>query len=83
MRNCSVCLSPAEGAPSLSRSFGTARSGPSKTLQAGCNSHPAPVQYCTEDETPDVCTLKKKQKKTLGLGLDLDVHVFDWLVYLM
>lgn len=81
MMNCSVCLSPTEGAPSLSQSFGTVRSGPSKILQAGCNSHPAPVQYCTEDETPDVCTfIKKIFLKSLALDLDLDVRVFDGFV---
>lgn len=57
--SCSVRVSPTEGAPSLSRSFGTVRSGPSKTLQAGCSSHPAPARYCTEDGTPDICTFKK------------------------
>lgn len=63
--SCSVCVSPREGAPSLSRSFGTVRSGPSKTLQAGCSSHPAPARCCTEDGTPDICTLKKNPKKQM------------------
>lgn len=54
--DCSIRISPIGGAPSLSQSSVIAGSGPSEIHQADCNSHPAPAQCCTEDETPVVYT---------------------------
>ena len=56
--SCNICISPIEGALSLSLSFVTALSGLSEILQGECRSHPAPDQYCTEDATPGAYTCK-------------------------
>lgn len=56
--SCNLGISPIEGALSLSQSFATALLSPSEILQGECKSHPAPGQYCTEDETLGACICK-------------------------